>query len=189
MTPLHDHGQSPLPRILVVMGVSSSGKSTVGEGLAQALGVPFLDADGYHPQSNVDKMRAGIALTDEDRWPWLAHYGTQLAGAARAAGTAVGACSVLRRAYREYLTERTGLPVLYVHLDNDPQLIRQRIARREHAYMPASLLESQLATLEVPSPDENALIVRNDAPVPEVIARILREAGCAPGARAGPTSA
>lgn len=183
---------APPPRMLVVMGVSSSGKSTVGEALAQALGVPFLDADQYHPEANVVKMRAGTALTDDDRWPWLARYGAALAKAAHSAGAVVGACSALRRAYRDYLTDQAGLPILFVHLDNDPARIRARIAQREHAYMPASLLESQLATLEVPGPDENALIVRNDIPVPDVVAQILREAGCAAVAAAGrgaPTSA
>lgn len=174
--------------MLVVMGVSSSGKSTVGEALAHALGVPFLDADAYHPEANVAKMRAGMALTDGDRWPWLARYAAALAEAAVAAGTVVGACSALRRAYRDYLTREAGGPILFVHLQSDPARIRQRIAQREHAYMPASLLESQLATLEMPAADENALIVRNEAPVADVVAQILRESGWRPGS-ATPTSA
>ena len=170
-------GQSPRlhpARILVVMGVSSSGKSTIGEALASELRLPFLDADTYHPPDNVAKMRAGIALTDEDRWPWLTRYAEALAGAAKRGGV-VGACSALRRAYRDFLIERAGMPILFIHLEGDRQLIADRIAGRQHHYMPASLLDSQFATLQVPGPDENAVSVPVDGDVAEVVARIRRE--------------
>ena len=160
-------------RILVVMGVSSSGKSTIGEALASGLRLPFLDADTYHPPANVAKMRAGTALTDEDRWPWLKRYAAALAEAAKQGGV-VGACSALRRAYRDFLIERAGMPILFIHLEGDRQLIADRIARREHHYMPASLLDSQFATLQVPGPDENAVSVPVDGDVAEVVARIRR---------------
>lgn len=161
-------------RILVVMGVSSSGKSTIGEALAMQLHLPFLDADAFHPPANVAKMRAGVALTDEDRWPWLARYAAALAEAARD-GAVVGACSALRRAYRDFLEHRTGMRMLFVHLDGDQQLIADRVARRQHHFMPASLLDSQFATLQVPGPDENALSVPISGEVAQIVARIRRE--------------
>lgn len=174
-------------RMVVVMGVSSSGKSTIGEALAARLGAPFLDADGWHPEANVQKMRAGIALTDADRWPWLARYGRALAAAAGEAGIAVGACSALRRAYRDHLVAQAGEPILFVHLDGDRELIASRIAQRQHHYMPASLLESQFDLLEVPSADENALVVSITPPVQRIVGEILRRAGGAlPPARPAP---
>jgi gluconokinase len=135
---------SPTPsRIIIVMGVSSSGKSTVGQSIARRLHVPFLDGDGYHPEANVEKMRAGIPLTDEDRWP-----------------AAVGACSALKRSYRDFLAEKAGETILFVYLDGSKEVIAERMARRKHEYMPTSLLDSQFATLEVPDPaSENVLVV------------------------------
>jgi len=161
--------------IIVVMGVSSSGKSTIGAALAEALGVPFLDADSYHQDASIARMRAGIRLTDEDRWPWLARSADALAAPAHASGTVVGACSALRRAYRDFLTAHAGAPILFSHLDGDRALITRRIARRAHHYMPASLLDSQFESLEVPAADENALIVPVDLPVPDVVSRILAQ--------------
>jgi gluconokinase len=156
-------------RIIVVMGVSSSGKSTVGQSIARRLHVPFLDGDGYHPQANVEKMRAGIPLTDEDRWPWLEKLGTALHQAADRKDAAVGACSALRRVYRDYLTDKAGEPVTFVYLAGTRELIAERMARRQHEYMPTSLLDSQFATLEVPDPaQENVLVV----PVTESVDRI-----------------
>lgn len=170
------------PPMLVVMGVSSSGKSTVGAALAAALGVPFLDADAYHQDASVAKMRAGIPLTDDDRWPWLARFAAALAGATRTAGAAVGACSALRRTYRDFLTVHAGAPILFIHLDGDRALIAQRIARRAHHYMPAGLLDSQFETLQVPQPDENALIVPVDLSVADIVKRILVQIGHRPAA-------
>jgi len=147
-------------RIIIVMGVSSSGKSTVGQSIARRLHVPFLDGDGYHPPANVEKMRSGIPLVDEDRWPWLESLATALHEAADRKNAAVGACSALRRAYRDYLVEKAGEPILFVYLQGNREVIGERIARRKHEYMPASLLDSQFATLEVPDPaSENVLIV------------------------------
>ena len=147
-------------RIIIVMGVSSSGKSTVGQSIARRLHVPFLDGDGYHPPANVEKMRSGIPLVDEDRWPWLKSLATALHEAADRKNAAVGACSALRRAYRDYLVEKAGEPILFVYLQGNREVIGERIARRKHEYMPASLLDSQFATLEVPDPaSENVLIV------------------------------
>lgn len=147
-------------RIIIVMGVSSSGKSTVGQSIARRLHVPFLDGDGYHPASNVEKMRAGIPLVDEDRWPWLQSLATALHDAANGKDAAVGACSALRRSYRNFLQEKAGEPILFVYLEGTQAVIAERIAKRQHEYMPASLLDSQFATLEVPDPaTENVLVV------------------------------
>lgn len=134
--------------ILVVMGVSGCGKSTVGEALARDLDWPFLDADAYHPPENVAKMAAGTPLTDEDRWPWLDRIAAELQAILARGGHAVLACSALRAAYRERLA-RAG-DVRFVHLRGDYDTIAGRLAARRHRYMPASLLASQFATLEPP---------------------------------------
>ncbi len=162
-------------RIIVVMGVSSSGKSTIGKRLADALDGPFLDGDGYHPAANVEKMRAGTPLTDTDRWPWLERLAGALKDAAETDGRAIGACSALRRSYRDYLTKIAGEPILFVYLKGDKETIRQRIARRVHEYMPASLLDSQFATLEEPQADENVLEAPIDASVETIVARLVAE--------------
>ena len=147
-------------RIIIVMGVSSSGKSTVGQSIARRLHVPFLDGDGYHPEANVEKMRAGTPLTDEDRWPWLERLAQALHEAADRKDAAVGACSSLKRAYRDYLVEKAGEPIRFVYLKGSRDVIGERMARRKHEYMPTSLLDSQFATLEEPDPiTENVLVL------------------------------
>ncbi len=128
------------------MGVSGCGKTTVGQLLASRLGYPFLDADEFHPPTNVAKMAAGTPLTDADRQPWL----EMLNGKLRAQENAVLACSALKESYRSILSR--DLPdCRFVHLRGDIELIRARLAERKHRYMPASLLESQFATLEPPA--------------------------------------
>lgn len=157
------------------MGVSSSGKSTVGKAIGRRLHVPFLDGDGYHPAANKEKMRAGIPLTDEDRWPWLESLALALKDAAKQKGSAVGACSALKRSYREFLTEKAGEPVLFVFLEGTKDVIAKRIAARNHEYMPASLLDSQFATLEVPTEDENVLKVSVLDPVEAIASKVTKE--------------
>jgi gluconokinase len=161
-------------RIIIVMGVSSSGKSTVGAALARALHAPFLDGDKYHPPANVEKMRNGIALTDDDRWPWLEALSAALKEAAeKKKGVAVGACSALRKAYRDFITEKAGEPVLFVYLDGSREVIGERMAKRKHEYMPTSLLDSQFATLEVPDPAiENVKVVPVTDPVNRIVATV-----------------
>jgi gluconokinase len=131
---------------VIVMGVSGSGKTTIGRLLAERLGCEFLDGDDFHPPENVRKMAAGIPLADEDRRPWLKN----LNGKLLAARDVVLACSALKESYRRVLAE--GLAdYRIVHLRGDIELIRSRLAQRKHRYMPASLLESQFAVLEPPA--------------------------------------
>ena len=141
---------------MIVMGVSSCGKSSVASGLAEALDAVFLDADDYHPASNIEKMSRGDALNDNDRWPWLELFANKLAAQT---DSAVGACSSLKRAYREKLTEAAGEPILFIHLHGSRDLLEQRIAARENHFMPPSLLQSQLDTLEIPTTDELAITI------------------------------
>lgn len=131
------------------MGVCGCGKSTVGEALARSLAWPFLDADDFHPQANVDKMANGQPLTDDDRWPWLDRIAAELAGILARRGHAVLACSALKAAYRERLASAGD--VRFVHLHGEYDVIAARLASREHRYMPASLLASQFAALETPA--------------------------------------
>ena len=138
------------------MGVTSCGKSSIGSGLARLYDATFLDADDYHPESNIQKMSRGEALDDNDRWPWLAQFATVLAAET---GPAIGACSALKQRYRETLVASAGEPILFIHLHGDKQLLQQRIAARKNHFMPPSLLDSQLATLEIPDKDEFAISV------------------------------
>ena len=153
--------------IVVLMGVTGSGKTTVGRALAASLDWPFLDADDFHPAENVAKMRSGIALTDDDRWPWLDRIADELARVQAAGGHAVLACSALKQVYRERLA-RAG-DVRFVYLKGDLATIEARLAARRHKYMPASLLPSQFAALEAPT---DALVVDIRADVAEQVAAI-----------------
>ena len=135
--------------IVVVMGVSGSGKSTVGAALAAALGWPLIDADDLHPPENVAKMAAGVALTDDDRWPWLDGIVDALRERTAGGGNVVLACSALKQRYRDRLA-RAG-DVRFVHLHGTPETVAARIAGRRHRYMPATLLASQYAALEPPA--------------------------------------
>lgn len=158
--------------IVVVMGVTGCGKSTVGEALGHRLGWPFLDADDFHPPANVEKMRAGHPLDDADRWPWLDRIAGELASIERAGGHAVLACSALKAAYRERLA--VAGDVRFVHLAGSQALIGERLAQRSHRYMPASLLASQFAALEPPA---DAIVVDVDAPVESLIDHIVAALG------------
>ncbi|MBB3897028.1 gluconokinase [Roseococcus suduntuyensis] len=150
---------------VVVMGVSGSGKSSFGAALAEALSLPFADADAFHPAGNIAKMQAGIPLTDADRWPWLDALGAWLA-----AQPGVVACSALRRAYRDRLREAApGLRLIY--LEGAPDLIAARQAARPGHFMPASLMDSQFATLEPPGADESPLVLDVTEPLESLIAR------------------
>lgn len=151
-------GSGQLPTAILVMGVSGSGKSTAGESLASELGWPFRDADSFHPTVNIAKMTAGIPLTDEDRWPWLAAIAVWIDECRASGAPGVVSCSALKRAYRRVLLD--GRPdVRLVYLQGDLPLIAGRMARRTGHFMPPSLLQSQFATLEEPEASEWPIIV------------------------------
>ncbi|MDP9028372.1 MAG: gluconokinase [Actinomycetota bacterium] len=159
-----------MPTSYVVMGVSGSGKSTVGAALAKELAVGFVDGDDLHPAANKAKMAAGVALTDEDRAPWLAAIGVVLTN-----GHVVVACSALKRSYRDYLrTVATDFQLIY--LRGDRTILSTRLAGRDHEYMPASLLESQLQTLEEPGADERPFSFDIALAPAEIVEAVLRRA-------------
>ncbi|KAA0122120.1 gluconokinase [Methylobacterium sp. P1-11] len=161
-------------RVLVVMGVSGSGKSTVAALIAERLGWIFVDGDSFHTPEHVAKMHAGHALDDEDRAPWLARIATWIQQRLDAGESGVVVCSALRRAYRDILT-RGSRRVRLVYLDGDRALIGQRLAERQGHFMSPRLLDSQFATLEVPAPDEHPITVGILEP-PEAIAdRVVAE--------------
>lgn len=155
--------QQPLG--IVVMGVSGSGKTTLSTRLGAALGCAVLEGDSFHCAANVAKMRAGQPLTDDDRWPWLNRLGAAIGEAALGDGLAVAACSALKRSYRERLEAASAVPLAFVLLDTDEAVIARRLRARPNHYMPASLLASQLATLERPGPDECVLLLDASQPV------------------------
>lgn len=153
--------------IVVLMGVSGCGKTTVGQALARELGWNFVDSDDLHPEANVRKMAAGIALTDEDRWPWLDRIVEELRRVHARGEHVVLACSALKASYRERLA-RAG-DARFVHLAGDFATIEARLALRAHRYMPSSLLASQFATLEPPA---DAIRIDVVAPVAAQVAAI-----------------
>lgn len=157
---------------LVIMGVAGCGKSTVGADLSERLRIPYRDGDDLHSADAVGKMRAGIPLNDDDRWPWLDRIAAVLN---REAPLIIG-CSALRRAYRDRIRSAAGGPVTFIHLAGDRDLIAARMASRSGHYMPLSLLDSQFATLERPGPDE-AIEISIDQPMDAVVAQILSNLG------------
>jgi gluconokinase len=164
---------------LVVMGVSGSGKTTVGVAIAKALGIAFFDGDDLHSPAARAKMTAGTPLTDEDRAPWLDRIGRLLADDAAHPDGAIVACSALRGAYRDRLRAIVGPPLRFVFLKGDKALMRARVAARKGHYMPASLIDSQFAALESPEGEADALTLRADADVAdnvrEAIDRLQRQ--------------
>jgi gluconokinase len=164
-------GQVPLA--IVVMGVSGSGKSTVAAQLVERLGWEFAEGDDFHPEANVAKMQAGIPLEDEDRWPWLRTLADWIGDQERAGRSVVVTCSALKRSYRDLL--RDGHPsVWFAHVTADPDLLRDRLGSRTGHYMPASLLESQLAALEPLQDDEPGAAVSGAGAPGEVVDELLR---------------
>ncbi len=149
-------GAATARRHVVVMGVSGCGKTTVAQGISRATDMVFAEADQFHSEANVAKMRAGQALNDTDRWPWLEALAAWMAAEDEAGRSTVVACSALRRSYRDVL--RTGPPTLdFVHLAGPAAVVHERMALREGHYMPTSLLVSQLDTLEPLEDDESGV--------------------------------
>jgi gluconokinase len=160
------------PSVLVVMGVSGSGKTTVAALLAGRLNWEFADGDDFHPPANVEKMHGGVPLTDDDRWPWLGAIAAWIDATRSAGGHGVVACSALRRRYRDVLLG--GRPdVRLVYLQGDRDLIGRRQAARHNHFMPTNLMKSQFETLEEPGPDEDPIVVSVEARPLEIVARIL----------------
>ena len=162
------------PAAIIVMGVSGSGKSTIGALLAERLGWPFADADGFHPAANIAKMAAGQPLTDADRWPWLDAIAAHIEAARAAAQPVVVACSALRRTYRDRL--RAGhKDLIFLHLAGEAGLIGERQAARQGHFMPPSLMASQFATLEDPAAEADAVTVSVQASPAQVVEAALTQ--------------
>ena len=162
---------SPAARILIVMGVSGSGKSTVAGALAQSLGWLLAEGDDFHSLANIAKMHAGVPLNDEDRMPWLGAIAVWIDARCRAGESGVVTCSALKRAYRDLLAGDRP-EVLFVYLKGSADVMSQHLAGREGHFMPASLLSSQFDTLEEPGPDEPVLTVDAARPVGEIVVEI-----------------
>lgn len=159
-------------RHVVVMGVSGSGKTTIARGVAEATGFEFTEADTFHSAANIAKMEAGHPLTDEDRWPWLRALAEWMRAKADDGVSTVITCSALKRTYRDVL--RAGPPsVDFLHLDGPADLIRGRMSHREGHFMPTSLLQSQIDTLEPLDPDESGIVLDLRQTPEELIAQAV----------------
>ena len=166
----------PDPDVVVVMGVAGSGKTTVAKGVAVSMHWLFAEGDAFHSEANVAKMHSGIPLTDEDRWPWLRAIGAWISEQEGAGRSAVVTCSALRRVYRDLLREDRPV-VRFLHVTLPEQTIADRLDHRQGHYMPASLLKSQLATLEPLEPDEPGVTISGDGTEPEVLMNALDALG------------
>lgn len=163
-----------LPSVIVVMGVSGSGKSTIGLMLAHRLDWEFEDGDWFHPPANIDKMHNGVPLTDEDRWAWLQAIAAWIDTTRGAGRHGVIACSALKRSYRDILVgARTDVRIVY--LKGQRELIARRMAARSGHFMPVGLLDSQFLTLQEPGPDESPIVVPIESPPREIVEAILAE--------------
>lgn len=161
-----------MPSVLVVMGVSGCGKSTIGTQIAIQLHWEFEDGDWFHPASNIEKMHSGHPLTDDDRWPWLNAIADFVDATRRAGNHAVIACSALKRSYRAVIVGNRP-DVRLVYLKGDIDLIARRVAARHEHFMPLELLQSQFAALEEPGPDENPIVVSVEPPPRAIVAQVL----------------
>ena len=164
------------PSVLVLMGVSGCGKTTIAAILASRLGWPFEEGDALHPQANIEKMAAGHPLTDADRWPWLAKVADWIDERLDAGENGLITCSALKRSYRD-LINRRGSGLIFVFLAGSKETIAARLAARHGHFMRASLLESQFADLEEPAADEPAIRVDIGPPAAEIAERIIEDFG------------
>ncbi|MBX4908121.1 MULTISPECIES: gluconokinase [Rhizobium] len=159
---------------IIVMGVSGCGKSSVGEKLAEALHLAFLEGDALHPAANVEKMSKGIPLTDEDRMPWLDLIGKRMQASLEKGEGIIVSCSALKRIYRDRLRAAAGSNLFFVYLEGSKALLTKRMGERKGHFMPVSLLESQLATLEVPTGEPGVVTVDIDDTIDGITATALR---------------
>jgi gluconokinase len=159
-------------RKFVVMGVAGSGKSSVGAALGSAMGAPYIDGDDLHSAENIARMSAGIALTDDDRWPWLTRIGETLG---LHPGTILIGCSALKRVYRDLIRETAGATVTFIHCAGSRALITERMAKRPGHFMPPSLLDSQFAALEPPGTDEDAITLDISTPLLDLVAKTMTQ--------------
>ncbi len=159
--------------IVVMMGPCGCGKTTVGQLVAERLGARFIEGDEFHPESNRAKMAAGAPLGDADRWPWLDRIAEACAETISGGRAAVVACSALKRSYRARLST-DGIPALFVLLDGERDLFHARLEARPDHFMPSALLDSQLAALEKPEADEEAIVVNVDQPPAELADQVVR---------------
>ena len=162
--------------LYVMMGVCGAGKTLIGSALARELGLEFLEGDALHPPENVKRMAAGIPLTDDDRQGWLLAIAVQIREAKNAGRGLVVSCSALKRMYRDLLRSQGDADVRFVYLAGSRELIATRLANRRGHFMPSSLLESQLATLEEPSPDEQAWVCDISEEPDAIVANLLKRA-------------
>lgn len=159
---------------IVLIGVSGSGKTTVGKRLAPAIGATFLEGDDYHSSASIAKMRSGQPLQDSDRWPWLERIGVAVSSHMKQGRSVVASCSGLRRSYRDALCKGARRDLAFVHLTIDGRVLEARMnARRQH-FMPASLLRSQLETLEALQPDEHGTEIAETGTAQQTVAAIER---------------
>lgn len=159
-------------RLILLMGATGCGKSTIGEQLAQHLKAAYIEGDSFHTPENKAKMSRGIALTDDDRWPWLKIVGDTLR---RRPGKTVGSCSALKRSYRDHITKQANEPVLFIHLCGSKAVLADRLAGRHAHFMDKNLLQSQLELLEAPDSDEHSFSIDIDAGIGEIVDNILQK--------------
>jgi gluconokinase len=165
---------------IIVMGVSGSGKTSVAEALAKALDLRFVEGDALHPAWNVEKMSHGIPLTDDDRMPWLDLIGAEIAAAIEEGRGIVVSCSALKKIYRDRLRREAGGPLYFVYLEGSKSLLLSRLSARKGHFMPLSLLESQLQTLEVPTGEPGVVTVGIDATVEGIAAAAVEALAALP---------
>ena len=161
------------PQAVVLMGVAGSGKTAVGKQVAEKLQCLFLDADNFHPPANIEKMKHGIPLNDEDRAPWLRRLHDELQHQIDAGRSVILACSALKEAYRKILRDET-FPPTFIYLEVDPETIRDRLSHRTAHFFPKQLMDSQFAALEKP---EDAIVVDARKPLEEVVNAVIQVLG------------
>ncbi|WSH53359.1 gluconokinase [Rhizobium beringeri] len=162
------------PHAIIVMGVSGCGKSSVGEKLAEVLHLAFVEGDALHPAANVEKMSKGIPLTDEDRMPWLDRIGEDMKASLEKSEGIIVSCSALKRIYRDRLRAAAGDNLFFVYLEGSRALLMKRMGERKGHFMPVSLLDSQLATLEVPTGEPGVVTVDIDDTIEGIAATALK---------------